>query len=233
MRTDAIKLDDQITINADGNLTVFGAHAHRLYFAHGCSVPAALCEPTNPNSFFVLEVDGTVRAAQTTLEGALTYMDHDRVLVVREPAINEIIIDTDGQTAVIGEQARALSLNPKLVIPAHPGFNVYASNGTLICYTGSDRAEAERLAREFRYVIVYLGLDPQAIIESVLGKLDGRGDNVYLGVQQRRGGTSQCFNDPLTGSTLMMKTEEVSDPEAVRQYVERSRSTLIQRRGVA
>lgn len=66
---------------------------------------------------------------------------------------------------------------------------------------------------------------PQVVIESVLGKKDRNDADIYLGEQQlsRKDETKvgHMFNDPLTGSTLML-TGEVT-PEAVRAKVEANR----------
>ena len=36
---------------------------------------------TSRNNFFVIEKNGTIRAAQSTLAGALRYMDNNKILV--------------------------------------------------------------------------------------------------------------------------------------------------------
>ena len=80
--------ENEIIINADGNLTVCGALAHKFYFANKCNVPASMRDHSNPNTVFVVEVDGTLRAAQSTAEGAARYMNNSRILITREPRVD-------------------------------------------------------------------------------------------------------------------------------------------------
>lgn len=45
-------IENEIIINADGNLTVCGALAHKLYFANGFDIPSrdSLRSASNPNT---------------------------------------------------------------------------------------------------------------------------------------------------------------------------------------
>lgn len=76
--------NNEIIINEDTTLTVCGPLANKLYFANGCDIPAAMRSKSNRNIAFVVELDGTLRAAQESRENALHYMNDTRILITRE-----------------------------------------------------------------------------------------------------------------------------------------------------
>ena len=78
---------NEITLMKDerGNniKTVFGSNAHKFFFKHG-DLLESLYNNTGTNVAFVYEIDGTIRAAQSSIEGAKQYMNDNRILVIKE-----------------------------------------------------------------------------------------------------------------------------------------------------
>ena len=75
---------NEIRIAKNGNMTIVGGHAHTLYFKMRDDL-LKLHDPIDSTAFcFVLEIDGTMRAAQSSIDGALEYMKPDRILIIKD-----------------------------------------------------------------------------------------------------------------------------------------------------
>lgn len=119
----------------------------------GATVDEYTC-PTHGRTWeLTVSNEGGQNGTSTCLECAAELLS-----LLKAPAaasvVNEIIFRRDNFIAVIGLSAAVLARNTALAKSVHPGFNVYSENNQLICYVGNDRAEAERLAKRFGYVIV-------------------------------------------------------------------------------
>ncbi len=74
-----MKLQNDITIDLNGNCTVFGMNAHKLWI--NGNFPRT---QQGSNKFFAFELVGEkwlLRAAQSTMTGISHYISEDRVLV--------------------------------------------------------------------------------------------------------------------------------------------------------
>ena len=71
---------NEIILNSDNTMTIIGPAAHTLYYKHRSEIDSL--RDITFNKYWVYEVDGTLRAAQSTRAHALNYITTDnRVLV--------------------------------------------------------------------------------------------------------------------------------------------------------
>ena len=78
-----MKITNEIILNHDGTLTVCGPLAHKLYFKYERylrELSNIILDKKTTNKAYVLEVDSTLRAGQSTVNGALEYMNETRIL---------------------------------------------------------------------------------------------------------------------------------------------------------
>jgi hypothetical protein len=71
---------NEIIINKGGCCTIVGSLAHKFYYKLK-DVIGRLHELDSTNVAWVFEQDGTLRAAQSTVDNARAYMRDDRILV--------------------------------------------------------------------------------------------------------------------------------------------------------
>lgn len=71
---------NEIILNKDKTMTIIGPEAHTLYYKHRSEIDSL--RDITFNRYWVYEVDGTLRAAQSTRANALNYMtSNNRILV--------------------------------------------------------------------------------------------------------------------------------------------------------
>lgn len=73
---------NEIILNCDGTLTVVGSLAHKLYYKHETMLRGLY--NSGSNIAFVSEVDGTLRACQSSVQGAMEFMKDDRILIIKK-----------------------------------------------------------------------------------------------------------------------------------------------------
>lgn len=76
-------MKNKIIIDKLGQCTVIGSLAHQFYYRN-ISVLETLTDLNGSNIAWVYEVNGTLRAGQSTIEGAKNYLNDERVIVIRE-----------------------------------------------------------------------------------------------------------------------------------------------------
>lgn len=71
---------NEIILNKDGTMTIIGREAHTLYYSHRDMIDSL--RDITFNRYWVYEVDGTLRAAQSSKVNALNYMTNDKRTLV-------------------------------------------------------------------------------------------------------------------------------------------------------
>lgn len=83
------QIKNEILVYQDGTCMIVGPLAHRLYFRQSRALDRIKTQVLKgvdallnvPSSHFVVDQSGTIKAAQSSLENALTYLTDERILI--------------------------------------------------------------------------------------------------------------------------------------------------------